>query len=329
VTGTVPTSNTRIRDTLTVVQPVRCQGGSSGAISLVIIGGTPPYHYQWSHGAQTRDVSNLPAGDYSLTVTDQLGCQAVFSGFEVREPAEALSLAVEAMPASCHALADGSVSASVAGGNAPYSFEWFFQGQIIAVAANTSQLDGLAAGPYSLTLRDSNNCVLQSSFAIAEPDPLLVGIELSPPVPPDPGMAEAVVSGGSPGYDYLWNTGETSPAIEVQAGAYALTVTDQNGCPAEASVMVVQTFELSVVEQARLYPNPARQRLWLEVQLAEAVELQWSVVSALGQPWQQGRLPAAAQQRLEIELAGLPPGVYWLLLSRQGQVVYRGRFVKG
>jgi hypothetical protein len=329
VTGTVPTSSTRMRDTLAVVQPVRCQGGSSGAISLVIIGGTPPYSYAWSHGAQSRDVNNLPAGLYSLTVTDQLGCQVVFSDYEVREPAEALSLAVEAISASCHALADGSASASVSGGNAPYNFEWFYQGQIIAVAANTSQLDGLAAGPYSLTLRDSNNCVLQTNFAIGEPDELMVGIELSPPVPPEPGTAEAIVSGGTPGYDYLWNTGETSPTIAVQPGAYALTVTDQNGCPAEASLQVVQTFELSLVERARLYPNPASERLWLELQLAEAVELQWSIFSALGQPWQQGLLPSSTQQRLEIELGALPPGVYWLVLYARGQAVYRGRFIKG
>lgn len=329
VTGMVPTSSTRMRDTLVQIQPVRCRGGSSGAISLVVIGGTPPYSYQWGNGATSRDINNLSAGSYSLTVTDQWGCQAEFPGFMVGEPAVELELSSTIVPVSCYGLEDGLISVAVSGGDQPYRFEWFYQGQIIPVA-NTSQLDELAAGLYGLTLRDSNNCVKQYDFNISQPDALTVGIELSPPVPPAPGWAEAVVDGGTPDYAYLWNTGDTTAAIEVWEGVtYVLTVTDGNGCPATATIQAVKTFEAALVEGARLYPNPASNRLWLEVQLAEAARLDWSIVSALGQPWQSGQTEAADRQRLEMDIAALPSGLYWLLLRAQGRVVYWGRFVKG
>lgn len=57
-------------------------GQATGSITPVIIGGTPPYEYLWSNGAQTLSIENLPAGTYSLTVTDANGCE-ILQTFEV------------------------------------------------------------------------------------------------------------------------------------------------------------------------------------------------------------------------------------------------------
>ncbi|MCB0596832.1 MAG: T9SS type A sorting domain-containing protein [Lewinellaceae bacterium] len=54
-------------------------GNGTGSIALLLQGGSPPYAYEWSNGADTRDISQLAAGTYSLTVTDGLGCTASFT----------------------------------------------------------------------------------------------------------------------------------------------------------------------------------------------------------------------------------------------------------
>ncbi|QPH39440.1 T9SS type A sorting domain-containing protein [Pedobacter endophyticus] len=59
--------------TSTVKNPT-CFGSNDGAISHTITGGTPPYQYQWSNGATTKDLSNLVAGTYTLTLSESKGC---------------------------------------------------------------------------------------------------------------------------------------------------------------------------------------------------------------------------------------------------------------
>ncbi|MDX1478184.1 MAG: T9SS type A sorting domain-containing protein [Saprospiraceae bacterium] len=65
--------------TQTVIEPDT--GQNSGAISISVGGGIPPYAYLWSTGDTTQDVSGLPTGEYSLTVTDFIGCSMVFDFF--------------------------------------------------------------------------------------------------------------------------------------------------------------------------------------------------------------------------------------------------------
>src|SRR5208282_461686 len=58
---------------------ISCNGSSTGAITSVVTGGSTPYTYLWSNGAVTTALSNLPAGGYTLTVTDINGCSSISS----------------------------------------------------------------------------------------------------------------------------------------------------------------------------------------------------------------------------------------------------------
>ncbi|MEM7293211.1 MAG: adhesin, partial [Pseudomonadota bacterium] len=52
------------------VTNVNCNGEANGRIDLIISNGAPPLIINWSNGASTEDLTNLPAGTYTVTVTD-------------------------------------------------------------------------------------------------------------------------------------------------------------------------------------------------------------------------------------------------------------------
>lgn len=329
VMGTVPSVSALIRDTLVNIQHVRCKGEADGAISLTVLGGSPPFTYAWNNGRTTRDISNLPPGAYSLTVTDTDTCEAIFGNFVVEEPATVLEVNVEADTISCFGATDGAVEASISGGSPPYSFEWYFEGMLIPMP-DTNRLDELEAGAYALILRDSNNCVREYEFELPEPERINISIDISPPNGQQGGMATAIVTGGIPDYSFLWSTGGTTATIPVVVGMeYSLTVTDQAGCQATASVIVSSTYETELVRSANLFPNPTSGELWLELQLTEAMPLELYVQDALGRVWLERPLDALPEQRVQMDAGRLPAGAYWLVLRSGGRLVYSGRFVVG
>ncbi|HQU59232.1 MAG TPA: T9SS type A sorting domain-containing protein, partial [Saprospiraceae bacterium] len=195
---------------------------------------------------------------------------------------------------------------------------------------DTNHLDGLVAGVYTLSLRDSNNCLKVYEFDLSQPEALTIDIAISLPDPSSPGTATATISGGVPDYSLLWNTGDTTATIEVEeGGSYFLSVTDGNNCLATAEAYATPTFEATAVQNARLYPNPAQGRLWLDIQLLESMDIQLSVTSLLGQPLLQERRDALQSERIPMDIEALPAGIYWLLLHSEGRLVYAARFVKG
>ncbi|SDG10560.1 Por secretion system C-terminal sorting domain-containing protein [Chitinophaga filiformis] len=142
-----------------VVAPVLCNAQSNGAIATTVTGGDGSYRYEWSSpqlsGAHVQD---LPAGSYTLTVTDGTGCKQVFN-YAVTEP-NALQLSVTA-PAICDGLNEGLIEATATGGTLPYSYalnegEW--------TAANT--FSELAAGNYRLQVKDGNGCNVSKETVI-------------------------------------------------------------------------------------------------------------------------------------------------------------------
>ncbi|MBR9922602.1 MAG: HYR domain-containing protein, partial [Bacteroidetes bacterium] len=131
---------------------------------------------------------------------------------------------------------DGIASASVSGGQAPYSYEWS-NGSTDQTAIN------LAAGTYIVTVTDDNDCISTASVTITEP---VDGIEVSVIniVNPDcegstTGEATAVGTGGSMPYSYDWSNGQTTAtATNLTAGTYLVTITDINGCTDVGSVLL-------------------------------------------------------------------------------------------
>lgn len=213
---------------------VSCFGGSNGSIQVNVSGGTAPYGFIWSNGSTMQNLSNLVAGSYQLTITDQLGCQKS-SAFTISHP-DLLALSLQSVHVSCQGNADGSISATVAGGTGPFNFLW-------SNGMTISSISGLTPGNYGLTVTDLNACSANASITITEPIALsLLMSKTDIACHGDAsGTATGNASGGTSPYSYMWSNGATTANLNgLLAGIYLLTLTDANGCSAIDSVTIVE-----------------------------------------------------------------------------------------
>lgn len=221
-------------------QGVLCNGGETGGVTATITGGTTPYSYNWSTGAATQNISNLPAGNYSLTVTDANGCTKTTSA-TVNEPSAPVSLQTSSQPASCNGGTNGRVNLTVNGGVGGYSFVW-------STGATTQNLPFVGAGVYSVTATDANGCSATAQATVNENSTLAVSGSVAPAVCFGffTGSIELDIIGGTPSYNVEWSNGETSNIIEgLQAGTYTASVTDANNCEFIATFEVTQPAEIT------------------------------------------------------------------------------------
>jgi hypothetical protein len=131
-----------------------CNGNNSGSIDLTVAGGSPFYAYLWSNDSTTQDLSNLPVGNFSVTVTDANSCTTQASA-TLTEPT-AVTVTLTPTNASSSTATDGSITAVPAGGTNPYSINWG--------GGNNGQ--NLAAGNYTVTVTDGNGCSTTASATV-------------------------------------------------------------------------------------------------------------------------------------------------------------------
>lgn len=140
---------------------ISCYGECDGQITVMPLGGTSPHTFQWSNNANTTSLSNLCPDSYSLTVFDNSGC-ITYQEFIVTEP-ESLITDIEKSDVSCTGGNDGFIQLTTNGGTQPYSYLWN--------NGDTNYLNlTLYAGNYTVKVQDKNNCFLNNSIAIIEPD---------------------------------------------------------------------------------------------------------------------------------------------------------------
>jgi hypothetical protein len=213
--------------------PVNCASGNDGAINLEIMGGTAPFTYAWSNGANTQDLSGLTAGTYNVTVTDALNATIAASAV-VTAPATALSSSSTKTNVLCAGSNTGAINVSVSGGTSPYTYRW-------SNGANTEDLNQLSAGIYVLTITDAKGCTLVHRDTLGQPDTLQFATVIANNVCGSTltGGIELTVTGGTAPYTYLWSNGSTAQHLSgVAAGNYSVVVTDANGCAKSADYTI-------------------------------------------------------------------------------------------
>jgi len=143
-----------------VITHVSCYSQNNGSIDITVIGGTPGYTYAWSHGPSTEDVNGLQSGNYTVTVTDDLGI-TVDSTFTITEPS-ALEINKVITDVGCYGGGDGAINITVIGGTPGYTYSW-------SHGPTTEDVSDLVANNYTVTVTDANGCIQDSTFIVNQP----------------------------------------------------------------------------------------------------------------------------------------------------------------
>lgn len=221
-------------------------GQETGTVNATVAGGSGPYSFDWSNGAQSEDLAGVAAGSYVLLVADANGCSA--SATAVVEGSPAVEAHATVTAPLCHSSTDGSVVLTATGGEAPFSYLW-------ADGSTNALLEGIGAGGYAVTITDANGCTWEQTIVVAAPDSLAAetllsyfanGYNVSTWGGNDGSIALQVLGGTAP-YSYLWGDGATTdPRTGLPAGTYPVIVTDANGCTLELSITLTQPDDLAM-----------------------------------------------------------------------------------
>lgn len=237
---------------------VKCFGESTGSATATPAGGVSPYQFAWTGGKTGQTIQNLPAGNYSLTVTDGNGCTFTQAQTTINQPATAVQVTAIQQDTSCFGTAAGTARANALGGNgSPYTFKWSNQ-QATQIASQ------LAAGNYSVTATDPQGCTATAAVSISNYQEITANIATVAPscAGQSDGTATVnMVSGGAGNanpnlYQYKWSlpSAPSAPSITNLAGGqnYSLTISDSKGCTA-----TFQTFiNLQEPMQVQLQTSP-------------------------------------------------------------------------
>jgi outer membrane protein OmpA-like peptidoglycan-associated protein len=228
---------------ISIDQEVKCSGGAEASLHVAVSGGQAPYLYQWSApGISGDQPQNLPAGNYTLTVSDAAG-NTTLAQIAIAEPAKLTAEAIATSPAST-GQADGQARASAAGGTPPYAFAWD-NGQSAADAS------ALAPGTRSVTVTDAAGCTAVASVDISEDIlPLALRLSQSAEIACQGGSGAALaaeVTGGKAPFAYQWSQAGLSGAQAqgLAAGEYQLTVTDASGQQQSAAIAIAEPAKLT------------------------------------------------------------------------------------
>lgn len=229
-------------DIATGTMAVSCFGGNNGSATAIYNGGgTPPLTYLWNPGGATSATApNLPAGIYSVTVTDSKGC-TVTTSVTITQPTS-VTVTSTVTTANCN-MSNGSATVSATGGTPAYTYTW-------STSATGSILSGAVAGTYSIIVKDANGCITISAATIPNAAGPIMSVVSQTNVScfgGNNGIATTTVSGGVAPYTYLWsNAQNTGTGTNLLAGVYSATVTDQVGCKSSVSVTITQPPALTV-----------------------------------------------------------------------------------
>lgn len=213
-----------------------------GKATATVTGGTGKYSFTWDTGEKTAKALTLGAGTHTLTVTDENGCSATGS-IIITENILTLSANIKQVDKLlCADQTNASLTAEISGGKAPYTLKWKGAGK---EWTGDETLQQLAAGDYALEVTDAVGNAATATMVITAPSPIVVTAktDASASTNNQDGKATANATGGSGKYTYAWGSGEkTAKAAALGAGTHMVTVTDENGCSATASVVVTENI---------------------------------------------------------------------------------------
>ena len=212
-------------------------GSSNGTATCAPSGGVPPYTYAWSPiGGNASTATNLPAGNYSVVVTDAHNCSQTAFVSVNNSGAPVITLQSSA-DVACNGDSTGSASVTLSGGTPPFSYSWSPMG------GNGSSANNLPAGNYVVTVVDGNSCIATLNVTITEPNPIQINLQTTNVTcfGGCNGTALTNVTGGIGAYTYQWCNNATSSTVNnLCAGNCTVQISDANNCHVSQSFNITE-----------------------------------------------------------------------------------------
>ena len=230
-----------------------CFGDMLGEIDVTVTGGTLDYMYSWTgpgtFTSADEDISGLENGTYNLTVTDDNGCQEMIS-VEIESP-DAIVIDRIIMDITCFGFDDGSIDITPSGGQGPYDYDWTGPPPFTSM---NEDISGLGPGDYTIVVTDQNDCTVDSTFTILEPDELILTstkMDITCSGLMD-GSIDLTINGGTSPFMISWTGPGTFSSTDedimnLEMGSYTVTVTDANDCVAMLTVVIEEPDVIDVV----------------------------------------------------------------------------------
>ncbi|MEW7290667.1 T9SS type A sorting domain-containing protein [Aquimarina sp. 2304DJ70-9] len=238
-------------------------GGSTGAITIDIIGGTPGYTVTWQKDGVLIpntgvSINGLFAGEYVATVVDNNDCRTASTIITIIDP---LSLSVSKSNVSCFDGNDGKIILNPQGGTRPYSFS--IDNKLNYISENdltNLTIEGLVDGTYEVWLRDNGNreITIPETITIEEPIKITItqaaALEHVTTIGGTDGSITIDVMGGTGNKTFLWTKlndptfNRTTKDIDnLSFGVYTVVVKDENDCIVDATYEVKEPLPMKVV----------------------------------------------------------------------------------
>ena len=301
-----------------------CFGNSNGTITTTVTGGTPGFSYLWSTGAATANLTGLPAGTYTVTVTDATMATAT-GNWTINQPAE-LMLSAETWSATCPTSTDGWIDISVGGGTTAYVYSW-------SNGAITQDISGLSPGTYTVNVTDANGCGVTGSWVIAATNPVCANIAVTGTVSTSTcynalvtiTVSNFTVTATGSVLLYAGQNILLQPGTVVLNGGYLLGRITTDVCPAPAAPITAATTGQIEPQMGltttwfTLFPNPTSGNFTL-VQKGEKTygTVKVEVYSMNGEKIMTERM--IGEQRHEFQFSNIPVGLYFVKIVADNYV---------
>ncbi|MEL7376910.1 MAG: SprB repeat-containing protein, partial [Bacteroidota bacterium] len=278
-------ASTSALDLDAMVNNVTCFSGADGVVTTTTTATLPPLSYNWSNNTNEPDLTDVPAGTYTLTITDAANC-SYESTYDIEEPDLFI---IDSLIDLNDCFGDSAASIQIVPpATGTFTADW-----------NTGDaglvLADLPSGNYSVVVSSELGCEQAYDFTIDDPNPALANVSdlTSPTCEEDNGSISLTVSGGQGPYTIDWDNTESGPLLENLAeGTYQFTVTDGLGCTLVDDVFLAEIEVGSFTSQVNQPTCPGATNGGVELTLsgvAEPFDIQWSntdngpVVTDLGE----------------------------------------------